>query len=139
MSYCTQRLNKSIFFPLAAAPNPELHSLVMLSPSLWNILSDLFLSPSSLPDPSHSSAAIKKKKSNQNCTLKIYIHTSEGIEYVRVLGHMNQFYGMSKVHSICETFEVDGPNSITSLNWTLIVEWYVAKCGSKNGHQKDMW
>ena len=30
------------------------------------------------------------------------------------------------------------PNSITLLKWTPIFEWWVGRCGSKNGHQKDM-
>jgi hypothetical protein len=30
------------------------------------------------------------------------------------------------------------PNSTTYLNWTLIFEWCVVRCGSKNGHQNDV-
>ena len=33
---------------------------------------------------------------------------------------------------------VDVPNSNTTLTWTPIFESYVVRCGSKNGHQKDM-
>ena len=34
--------------------------------------------------------------------------------------------------------KVDMPNSVTHLIWTPIFEWYVARCGSKNGYKKDM-
>ena len=30
------------------------------------------------------------------------------------------------------------PNSITYLHQTPIFEWYVARCGPKNGYQKDI-
>ena len=30
------------------------------------------------------------------------------------------------------------PNSNIAIIWTPIPEWYVVRCGSKNGHQKDM-
>ena len=30
------------------------------------------------------------------------------------------------------------PNSVTHLIWKPIFEWYVARCGSKNGYKKDM-
>jgi hypothetical protein len=30
------------------------------------------------------------------------------------------------------------PNSITYLNRTPIIEWYLVWCGFKNGHQEDM-
>ena len=33
---------------------------------------------------------------------------------------------------------VDVPKSSTTIIWTLVVEWYMVRCGSKNGHQKDM-
>ena len=29
-------------------------------------------------------------------------------------------------------------NSVTSLNWVSLFEWYVVRRGSKNGHQNDM-
>ena len=32
--------------------------------------------------------------------------------------------------------KVDVPNLIISLNWTALFEWYVIRCGSKNGYQK---
>ena len=32
--------------------------------------------------------------------------------------------------------KVDGPWSNSGLNWTPRFEWYVFRCGSKNGHQK---
>ena len=35
--------------------------------------------------------------------------------------------------------EVDVPNSVTSLYWTPIFEWYVVRCASKNGYQKNMF
>ena len=31
------------------------------------------------------------------------------------------------------------PNSITYLNWTPIIEWYVVWCGSKNKYQKAIF
>ena len=31
-----------------------------------------------------------------------------------------------------------GSNSVTYLNWTLIIEWCVVKCGFKNGHQRGV-
>ena len=31
------------------------------------------------------------------------------------------------------------PNLVTALNWTPIFEWYVIRCGFKNGYQKDMY
>ena len=34
--------------------------------------------------------------------------------------------------------KVDMPNSVTYCNETPIIKWYVVKCGSKNGYQKDM-
>ena len=34
--------------------------------------------------------------------------------------------------------EVDEPKSNIAIIWTLIFEWYVIRCGFKNGHQKDM-
>ena len=34
------------------------------------------------------------------------------------------------------SFEVDVPNSDTSLHWTPIFECLVVRCGSKNGYQK---
>ena len=30
------------------------------------------------------------------------------------------------------------PNSVISVNLTPIFEWYVVRCGSKNGYQEDM-
>ena len=33
--------------------------------------------------------------------------------------------------------KVNVPNLVTPLNWTLVFEWYVVGCGSKNGYQKD--
>ena len=33
---------------------------------------------------------------------------------------------------------VDTSDSNTTVMWTLVFEWYVVKCRSKNGHQKDM-
>ena len=38
----------------------------------------------------------------------------------------------------CTRVKVDVPNSVTYLNRTPIFEWYVDKCGSKNGYQKNM-
>ena len=35
-------------------------------------------------------------------------------------------------------FKVDIPNSITYFDWTPLFEWYVVRCSSKNGDQKDM-
>ena len=35
--------------------------------------------------------------------------------------------------------KVDRPNLITYLNWTLILEWHVGRCGFKNRCQKDMF
>ena len=29
------------------------------------------------------------------------------------------------------------PNSIFGINWTPLSEWYVVRCGFKNGHIKD--
>ena len=34
--------------------------------------------------------------------------------------------------------KVDVPNSVTYLNWTPILEWYVVRCGSKSRNQKDL-
>ena len=34
--------------------------------------------------------------------------------------------------------KVHVPNSVTYLNWTPILEWYVVRCGSKSRYQKDM-
>ena len=31
------------------------------------------------------------------------------------------------------------PNLVAYLNWTHVYEWRVIKCGSKNGHPKDMY
>ena len=35
--------------------------------------------------------------------------------------------------------KVGNPNSITILNQKPILEWYVVRCGSNKGYQKDMW
>ena len=35
-------------------------------------------------------------------------------------------------------FKVDVPNLVTYLNRTPIIEWYVVRCGSKNGYQKGI-
>ena len=37
------------------------------------------------------------------------------------------------------TPSIDVPNSITYLNQTPIFEWYVVRCGTKNGYQKDVF
>ena len=37
-----------------------------------------------------------------------------------------------------ECVESKRPNLITHLNRTPIFEWHVVRCGSKNGHPKDM-
>ena len=34
--------------------------------------------------------------------------------------------------------KVDMPNLVAELNQTPISEWYVVRCGSKSGYQKDM-
>ena len=34
--------------------------------------------------------------------------------------------------------KVDVPNSSIAIIWTLVFEWYMVRCRSKNGHQKDM-
>ena len=34
---------------------------------------------------------------------------------------------------------VDVPIWVTYLNWTLIFEWHVTKCGCKNGYEKDTY
>ena len=34
--------------------------------------------------------------------------------------------------------KVDVPDLVTSLNQTSILEWYVARCDSKDGYQKDI-
>ena len=35
-------------------------------------------------------------------------------------------------------FNVDKLDVNIAINWTPIFEWYVVRCGSKNGHQKNM-
>jgi hypothetical protein len=35
--------------------------------------------------------------------------------------------------------KVDVPNFNIATMWTLIIEWYVNRCGSKNKHPKDMY
>ena len=35
-------------------------------------------------------------------------------------------------------YNVDVPKLNTIIFWTPILEWHVVKCGSKNGHQRDM-
>lgn len=30
-------------------------------------------------------------------------------------------------------------NYVICLKWTQVFEWYVVRCGSKNGNQKDMY
>ena len=35
-------------------------------------------------------------------------------------------------------YMVDVPHLVTYPNWTPIFHWCVVRCGSKNGHQKDM-
>jgi hypothetical protein len=39
---------------------------------------------------------------------------------------------------VAKTYNVDVPKSNTTIFWTPILEWYVVKCGFKNGHQRDM-
>ena len=34
--------------------------------------------------------------------------------------------------------KVDIPDSNTTIIWTRIFEWYVVRCGSKNGYQKGI-
>ena len=34
-------------------------------------------------------------------------------------------------------YRVGVANSVTSLNWTPLFEWYVIRCGSNTGYQKD--
>ena len=38
-----------------------------------------------------------------------------------------------------EISKVSGPNLVTYLNQTTVIEWCVGRCGSKNGLQKDMF
>jgi len=39
---------------------------------------------------------------------------------------------------ICLLHKKDVPNLHTYADWTPVFEWYVVKCGSRNGHQKDV-
>lgn len=35
-------------------------------------------------------------------------------------------------------YKVDNPYLITFRNWSSLFEWYVLRCGSKNGYPKDI-
>jgi hypothetical protein len=39
----------------------------------------------------------------------------------------------------CFNTKVSGLNSLTHLERTPIILWFVVRCGSKNGHQKNMF
>jgi hypothetical protein len=40
--------------------------------------------------------------------------------------------------SLSIMYKVDVPNSNTTIIEIPLFEWYVIRCGSKNGHQKDL-
>ena len=48
-------------------------------------------------------------------------------------------YGLSlkAPNSLHPTFKANVPNLVTCLNKTPLFEWYMVRCGSKNGYQKD--
>ena len=44
---------------------------------------------------------------------------------------------MLKLVLICDLRDTV-PDINVAITWTLVFEWYVARCGSKNGHHKGM-
>ena len=52
------------------------------------------------------------------------------------------FHGLLDVHASSPSpggrAKVDVPNSVSDLNQTPTVEWYVVRCGSLERYQKDM-
>ena len=47
----------------------------------------------------------------------------------------NYFNDKTEIEAV---IKVDAPNANIAIMWTPIIEWYIVRCGSKNGYQKHM-
>ena len=62
-------------------------------------------------------------------------------DFVDTYGTVDVFLSMSSFYTYCENLHsiVDMPNSVIDLSQTPIFEWYVVRCDSKNGYQKNIF
>lgn len=53
--------------------------------------------------------------------------------------HIVKGHNYSKDKTVIEAvIKVDVCNANVAIMWTPIIEWFIVRCGSKNGYQKDM-